>query len=164
MARIGHTTFKSIRSARLSLENAEQSFLENQEMRGELDLMLAEAELKNLRRKNSFPWSWNRQLLALCIAVLVAVAGLGGWYYAHLREEASIDNSQAVIPVESADTVKVQGGTNEAAIVVLPQAGEININKTPLPVAEEKNNQTYSDNVDIRQLVHSARVELSSSN
>ena len=42
--------------------------MDNKDIRGELDLMLAEAELKNLRRKKDRPWSWNRQLLAGCIA------------------------------------------------------------------------------------------------
>ena len=59
---------RRIRSAKSSLENAEQSFKDNQSMRGELDLMLAEAELKTLRKKSSLPWNWNRQILALSAA------------------------------------------------------------------------------------------------
>ena len=42
--------------------------MDNKDIRGELDLMLAEAELKNLRRKKDRPWSWNRQVLAGCFA------------------------------------------------------------------------------------------------
>ena len=45
--------FQRIRSAKQSLENAEKSFQDDRGMRGELDLMLAEAELKNLRNKQS---------------------------------------------------------------------------------------------------------------
>ena len=56
--------------------------MDNKDIRGELDLMLAEAELKNLRRKKDRPWSWNRQVLAGCAAVLLAVAGFGGWCFA----------------------------------------------------------------------------------
>ena len=82
MSESGKSLFKRIRSAKSSLENAEQSFLDNKSMRGELDLMLAEAELKNLRRKSDVPWSWNRQLLALCGAVLLGIAGFGGWMFA----------------------------------------------------------------------------------
>ena len=52
--------------------------MDNKDIRGELDLMLAEAELKNLRRKKDRPWSWNRQVLAGCAAVLLVVAGFGG--------------------------------------------------------------------------------------
>ena len=40
-----------IRNVRNSLKNAEDSFRSNNDMRGELDLMLAEAEMQHLREK-----------------------------------------------------------------------------------------------------------------
>ena len=43
-----------IRNVKSSLENAEKSFRENNGMRGELDLMLAEAEIKHLREKRGW--------------------------------------------------------------------------------------------------------------
>ena len=70
-----------IRNARASLDNAERSFRSNQEVRGELDLMLAEAELDNLRQKRQ-GISWTRHMLAACFAVLVLVAGCLGWWWA----------------------------------------------------------------------------------
>ncbi len=63
-----------IRNARASLDNAERSFRSNQEARGELDLMLAEAELDNLRQKRP-GISWTRHTLAACFAVLVLASG-----------------------------------------------------------------------------------------
>ena len=70
-----------IRNARASLDNAERSFRSNQDVRGELDLMLAEAELENLRQKRSGWISWTRHTLALFLAVLIlAAGGLGGWW------------------------------------------------------------------------------------
>ena len=63
------SVFQRIHSVKTSLENAEQSFLDNNGVRGELDLMLAEAELKNLSRKQDVPWSWSRHVLAMCVAV-----------------------------------------------------------------------------------------------
>ena len=44
MAQPGNSVFRRIRSVKSSLDNAEQSFLDNKDIRGELDLMLAEAE------------------------------------------------------------------------------------------------------------------------
>ena len=66
MAQPSNSVFRRIRSVKSSLDNAEQSFLDNKDIRGELDLMLAEAELKNLRKKKDVPWSWNRHLFAAC--------------------------------------------------------------------------------------------------
>ena len=71
-----------IRNARASLDNAEKSFRSNQEVRGELDLMLAEAELENLRQKRSGWISWTRHTLAVCLAVLLLSAGGLGWWWA----------------------------------------------------------------------------------
>ena len=79
MTQSSRTLFQRIRCIKSSLDKAEQSFMDNKDIRGELDLMLAEAELKNLRRKKDRPWSWNRQVLAGCAAVLLVVAGFGGW-------------------------------------------------------------------------------------
>ena len=70
-----------IRNARASLDNAERSFRCNQEVRGELDLMLAEAELDNLRQKRP-GISWTRHTLAACFAVLVLASGCLGWWWA----------------------------------------------------------------------------------
>ena len=64
MTQSSRTLFQRIRCIKSSLDKAEQSFMDNKDIRGELDLMLAEAELKNLRRKKDRPWSWNRQVLA----------------------------------------------------------------------------------------------------
>ena len=98
------SVFQRIHSVKTSLENAEQSFMDNNGVRGELDLMLAEAELKNLRRKQDVPWSWSRHVLAMCVAAMLALAGFAGWYYAYgsiaLAEKAQGENRLAMdVPV-----------------------------------------------------------------
>ena len=55
MTQPSRTLFHRIRCIKSSLDKAEQSFMDNKDIRGELDLMLAEAELKNLRRKKGPP-------------------------------------------------------------------------------------------------------------
>jgi|GEM_PF-985024 len=84
-----------IRSAKVSLDNAEQSFKAKQEVRGELDLMLAEAELKNLRQKRASKVIWTRQLLAACCAGLILLGGYGGWWWAVSSRDGSTGRAEA---------------------------------------------------------------------
>jgi hypothetical protein len=84
-----------IRSAKVSLDNAEQSFKAKQEVRGELDLMLAEAELKNLRQKRASKVVWTRQLLAACCAGLILLGGYGGWWWAVSSRAGSTGRAEA---------------------------------------------------------------------
>lgn len=174
MANSARSVFQRIRSVKSSLENAEQSFLDNNGMRGELDLMLAEAELKNLRRKKDVPWNWNRQLLAACAAVMLALAGLGGWYYAQgSAMEAAIPVEQklkANAPVQTVQPVQANAPAKQdnsfAAPAQQAATSEIVIDNSPRAGAkedEEPRQQVTISKDDMRRLVQSARVELSNS-
>lgn len=81
-----------IRHARASLESAEASFRANHEVRGELDLMLAEAELQNLRKKQPRAVAWSRRTLAFSCVALIFISGFGGWWW------ASISRAEKQIP------------------------------------------------------------------
>ncbi len=166
MAQATRSVFQRIRSVKSSLENAEQSFLDNNGMRGELDLMLAEAELKNLRRKQEVPWSWNRHILAMCVAVLVTLAGVGGWYYAK-GSPTNLDQQQIVQSESSVQHITVQQKTvvtnQEQGKNILPVVGEAFINKLPAARQADYQKQVRISDADMRRLVQSARVELSDS-
>ena len=165
MAQPDNSLFRRIRNVKSSLDNAEQSFLDNKDIRGELDLMLAEAELKNLRKKKDVPWSWNRQLLAGCIAVLLVLAGVGGWYFArgHYKQRARA----AAPPV--VDTANVAGATTalpeaakqqESKAVATPEQAKAAVTEHS---KEQNQSQVSISKADMRKLVQSARVELSNS-
>ena len=172
MKQSGRSLMQRIRSAKSSLENAEQSFKDNQSMRGELDLMLAEAELKNLRRKNSVPWSWSRQLLALCAAFMLVLAGFGGWYWA----QAGAAKGQAPLTAGAADGQAEFSSRIDKADKQLPQSRQADvINKYNhnssdadgsgvLTAAEQERGRAQLSEQEMRQLVRSARAELSSAN
>lgn len=163
MAQNGRSVFQRIRSVKSSLENAEQSFLDNNGMRGELDLMLAEAELKNLRHKKDFPWSWNRQILAMFVAALLALAGLGGWYYAHDSiAVAGKKQSSETVNVASPVVGKVVISSENKKTIILP-FGDQTINNVPAARQADYSQQVKITEVDMRRLVQSARVELSNS-
>lgn len=140
-----------IRTVKSSLENAEQNFRDNNGMRGELDLMLAEAEFKNLRRKSNVPWNWNRHMLAACTAILLVLAGFGGWYYhsvsAQNAMQAEVTQSAVKAP-EPAKEVKSTAVSGKEAY-----AGEV--------PAETPVTRPVVTNADMRRLVRSARTELS---
>lgn len=164
MAQKSRSVYQRIHSVKTSLENAEQSFLDNNGMRGELDLMLAEAELRNLRRKKDFPWSWSRNLLAICVAALLVVAGFGGWYYAHgsIAVAGKAQEPVLVSPVLNTQD-ELANPTEKKKTIVLPVFGERIINNIPATGQANYKQQVNITEADMRHLVQSARVELSNS-
>lgn len=164
MAQPGNSLFRRIRNVKSSLDNAEQSFLDNKDIRGELDLMLAEAELKNLRKKKDVPWSWNRQLLAGCIAVLLVLAGVGGWYFArdHYKQRSSTTIVPAAASATAVDEAPPQPVTKpqEARSVVTTEQAKDSVTEA---APKQNQSQVSISKSDLRKLVQSARVELSNS-
>lgn len=163
MAQNGRSVYQRIRSVKSSLDNAEQSFLDNNGMRGELDLMLAEAELKNLRHNKDVPWSWSRHMLAMCVAALLALAGLGGWYYAHgsIAVAGKNQTAEQVVPA-SLSKGKVSKSIETKNTIILP-FGDQTINNVPVARQADYVQQVNITEADMRRLVQSARVELSNS-
>ena len=100
-----------IRNAKASLDNAEKSFRDNQEVRGELDLMLAEAELQNLRQKRPAWVAWTRRSFAALSALVIVAAGGIGWWWSSARSAgrsgaAGVQATQAVTTVAPAAAQK----------------------------------------------------------
>lgn len=163
---VAKSIYDRIRNVKSSLENAEQSFRENNGVRGELDLMLAEAEIKHLREKRGWISVWNRQRLALFIAVVVILAGYGGWMYAekNMVEEANPQLNQVVenkmleeVVTPTGETEKIASEkkeTKEENTVVVPQQQKV--------VREERNVDLPV--ADMRQLVRDARRTLRDAN
>lgn len=169
MVKMSSSVCQRIRRVKNSLENAEQSFLDNKDMRGELDLMLAEAELSNLRRKKDTPWCWNRQVLALCAAVAVAISCFGGWCYArHNLSLSPVASGVAENNVTQETENKAAGNTiaqpqektqTAAASITVPVVNKVN----DIPAGKEFVRQLNLSDTEMRRLVKSARVELTSS-
>ncbi len=169
-----------IKTVKNNLDSAEQSFLDNKSIRGELDLMLAEAELKNLRRKRFLPWSWNRQVLAACIAAIVAVAGMGGWFiakdrYSKRNRPRAVEMQTATLPAEQGGKKEAEGQTqalNGGNSTDTKQVINSSNQDTDVNINQKTNENTASANAaaserisreDMHKLVRSARVELSNS-
>ena len=85
MGKSGNNIAEHVRSAKMWLEKAEQSFDRQSEIQGELNLMLAEAEMKNLRKRHGLKVRAKlRVAAAMGIAVMAA-----GWWHAATRESPS---------------------------------------------------------------------------
>ena len=165
-----------IRNARASLDNAERSFRSNQEVRGELDLMLAEAELDNLRQKR-LGISWTRHTLAACFAVLVLASGCLGWWWASayggnttnaagLQGPTSADKKDSTTSADKKLSVSQQ---NNASSVVVPEQKPVIKAKPDVSVQAAVPTLPQAGNRDVgvrlsagqmRQLIRSGRQEL----
>lgn len=171
MVKMSSSVCQRIRRVKNSLENAEQSFLDNKDMRGELDLMLAEAELNNLRRKKDTLWCWNRQMLALCAAIAVAISCFGGWCYARHNLKSTfaitsgnVSNSNTEQNVESKSAVKiVEVPQEKVQTVTSAKTVQVVTKLNDAPADKESKRQLNLSDTDMRRLVKSARVELTSS-
>ena len=164
-----------IRNARASLDNAERSFRSNQEVRGELDLMLAEAELDNLRQKRS-GISWTRHTLAACFVVLVLASGCLGWWWASAYG-GNTTNAAGLQGAPAVSHKKDLGTDTDEQMPASPQNGTLS-SAAPAPkaVIKEKpeasvqavvkpSEQTGSGGVrlsagEMRQLIRSGKQEL----
>ena len=120
-----------IRAAKHWLTRAEKHFDLNAPVRGQMDLLLAEAELRSTRETvdSYFGWfklNWGVQLVALSLAAILVVAGISGawrWYDAQAVEapgRQSVEPSTpiAVAPVQNSSTAPVRRADTPAAIAV----------------------------------------------
>ncbi len=152
--------YDNIDDVKCSLDNAQRSFRKNNGLRGELDLMLAEASIRYLREKRGLVSVWNRQKLAAALAVLLALAGYGGWWYAGVAHEEQGAPAVQSAPVqqpkqaEQRQTQTVTAGQETASIKQAP-AGN-NIQQTQ----QSRGSTNYLAETDMQQLVRTGRQVL----
>ena len=166
-----------IRNARASLDSAERNFRSNQEVRGELDLMLAEAELDNLRQKRS-RFSWTRHMLAACFAVLLLASGCLGWWWASASggntiNAAGLEGKPAVaeqkVTVTVTDKQAVASSQNSTYPVSAVEKKPVEKEKSAAVKPVEASGMLQKDNknggirlsaVEMRKLIRSGKLEL----
>mgnify|MGYP003163327504 FL=1 len=162
-----------IRNVKSRLENAEKSFRENNGMRGELDLMLAEAEIKHLREKRGWVSVWTRQRLALLAAAIVVLAGYGGWLYAGTVEEPGVKLQNPVAVMASTELQKNLPQTEAAPNKMVPtftdkpeqeQKTVVIPSEYPKEQVKEQQRSVELPTADMRQLVREARRTLRDAN
>lgn len=113
---------RHLRSARQWLSKAEEAFDKDHDVRGELDLLLAQAELQHAKeKKTSRRWNLGNPLLrhglALGLAVFVATMGLGGayWFLHEQNRAVPIPLAQEEHPVRNAQPISAFQVTVQAS-------------------------------------------------
>jgi len=103
MTHLKQHMFQHLRSAKQWLTKAEEAFDQEHDIRGELDLMLAQAELQHVKENNRLgQWRYKYVILrhgvALSLAACVAVA-IGGVYWWAQKPEITTVPSAIAGPV-----------------------------------------------------------------
>ncbi|MBP1764823.1 MAG: hypothetical protein H6Q65_1881 [Firmicutes bacterium] len=118
MTEIKRHTSKHLKAARQWLLQAEDSFGQDRDVRGELDLLLAQAELRHAQETNrSRQWRYRypllKQGLAFCLAFAVTAVGIGGAYWSLHRQPPVVVQK----PVESQITKSLPSSQRVETIV-----------------------------------------------
>lgn len=139
MAELKRNTTRRLRSARQWLIKAEQSFEKDREVRGELDLLLAKAELQHVQEtKQATSWRYRYPLLrhglAFGLAVFIAAAGVGSAAYWTMQER------ERAVPIPLAAQEKLPVAVKAEAAPVLSAQPEVNrvVSKEPVSQMQTK--------------------------
>lgn len=144
MAHVRKKIYQHLRSAKRWLTKAEEAFDKERDIRGELDLMLAQAELQHVKEVNrSQHWRYRylavRHGVALTCAVVIATGLCGIYWWTH--------NPQMVVPTPLASQVSL---SLEAKIPLKSNAMQV------VPVSKEQEKETPTHKEDALLVQHSA--------
>lgn len=102
-----------IQATKRWLSRAEEHFDRDAPVRGQLDLLLAEAELRSTREtlqtRSVLAKKWVQQGMALGLAAVVAAAGAGGlWWWLNVAPEAAVAPQRIATPAIPVISAPVQ--------------------------------------------------------
>ncbi len=173
-----------IKTLQSNLKNAEESFRAHNGARGELDLMLAEAQMRFLREKRGSKSFWARETLALTIALILVLVGAGSWFLAKSTQPVAdnllatkalpinTDVQQAKMPVSVGRQASEPVLTNNVNVAAKSNVAEYKVKEIAEPVLENPKahtevkitNTSFAETKEIRNLVRVARKKLSEVN
>lgn len=147
MTESGQKTCGRIQATRQWLTRAEKHFSQDASVRGEMDLLLAEAELRSTREKlqaGKSAFIWFQHGLALGIATVIVAFGLGGayWFWRDAPAPSVMQPTAVTVPVMAPATPSAAISTAPAAVREDPPRQavisanpkqEVNTIETPAP-------------------------------
>lgn len=107
MADFKDNMYRRLRSARQWLKRAEEAFDKDRDVRAELDLMLAQAELQHAKEANRtrhwrYKYSMLTQGAAIGFAAMIAVIGFGGTYWwSHQHQTSNYQSSSPAVQLQA---------------------------------------------------------------
>jgi hypothetical protein len=182
MVRQGKGICDQIKTLQSNLKNAEESFKSHNGARGELDLMLAEAQMQFLREKRGAKSFWARQTLAIGIAFILVLVGAGSWFWAKsTMNQSELVATQVKPIINIAQNTQPQSlplstkekvvATNVNAMAISNSGTEYKIKETESLLEKQKVSTTQvvkstslAETQEMRDLVRVARKKLSESN
>lgn len=140
-----------LQSARHWLLRAEESFDKERDIRGELDLLLAQAELQHVKEEHrSRQWRYKYPLLrhglAICLALTAGVIGTGGVYWWQNQAAQSVPVPAVIRQGAGRTELTAQSGNSKAA--AHPQT---NIAEEPAPL--EISSRTAEEPAKTQQII-----------
>ena len=167
-----------IKTLQSNLKNAEESFKSHNGTRGELDLMLAEAQMQFLREKRGAKSFWARQTLAIFIAAIFVFVGVGSWFWAKSTMKESKLAATPMPPVINvvqqtegpALNIKPEVAANVTAMATVNSEAEYKVKeeylleKQKVSTTPAANSTPLVETQEMRDLVRVARKKLSESN
>ena len=136
-----HYIGKHLKSARQWLARAERAFGKDRDVRGELDLFLAQAELQHAREINRaehsrYKYSLCRQGGAVLMALVMFFAGWGGYHLWDGLTAAKIDVESRNTTPPPEQTLPILAGSSAAPPAVLQIADKISTAIAPSAAIE----------------------------
>jgi hypothetical protein len=162
MADFKRQMFRHLRSARQWLARAEESFDKDSNIRGELDLLLAQAELQHVREANSSrQWRYKypliRHALSAALATTILAAGIGFYWWSSERDIAvpiplaaqepkSVPAVKAAVE-SAASQVRVEEPAPATPVVISAVSSPINVQPAAVSAKNERLRQVEQEDL-----------------
>ena len=124
---------RRVETARRWLEQAEHSFHDETPLKGELNLLLAQAEMQKLREDRGMSRQWQHWQRALAlVTAIVMVSGFSWWW--QKGDDAPAPVTAPATVVKTVPLAPQVAQPTPAASVAVPEAREPAVHAAPSPV------------------------------